>query len=52
MAKQTKQTTTDDGGWGKLARDIVENDFIDMGGERLKWIERFTITHCYKIFGS
>ncbi|WP_432767604.1 MAG: signal peptidase I [Sphingopyxis sp.] len=23
MAKQTKQTTTDDGGWGKLARDIV-----------------------------
>jgi len=36
----------------KLARDIVENDFIDMGGERLKWIERFMISLSMSIAGG
>lgn len=36
----------------KLARDIVENDFVDMGGERLKWIERFMISLSMSIAGG
>lgn len=36
----------------KLARDIVEDDFIDMGGERLKWIERFMISLSMSIAGG
>ena len=28
----------------KLARDIIEDDFTDMGGVRLKWIERVMIS--------
>lgn len=36
----------------KLARDIVENDFVNMGGERLKWIERFMISLSMSIAGG
>lgn len=36
----------------KLARDIVEDDFIDMGGARLKWIERFMISLSMSIAGG
>jgi alkylation response protein AidB-like acyl-CoA dehydrogenase len=36
----------------KLARDIVENDFIDMGSARLKWIERFMISLSMSIAGG
>ena len=36
----------------KLARDIVENDFVDMGAERLKWIERFMISLSMSIAGG
>jgi alkylation response protein AidB-like acyl-CoA dehydrogenase len=36
----------------KLARDMVENDFVDMGGERLKWIERFMISLSMSIAGG
>ena len=36
----------------KLARDIVEDDFTDMGGERLKWIERFMISLSMSIAGG
>jgi len=36
----------------KLARDIIENDFADMGGERLKWIERFMISLSMSIAGG
>jgi alkylation response protein AidB-like acyl-CoA dehydrogenase len=36
----------------KLARDIIENDFIDMGGERSKWIERFMISLSMSIAGG
>lgn len=36
----------------KLARDIIENDFVDMGGERLKWIERFMISLSMSIAGG
>lgn len=36
----------------KLARDIVENDFIDLSGERLKWIERFMISLSMSIAGG
>lgn len=36
----------------KLARDIVENGFVDMGGERLKWIERFMISLSMSIAGG
>jgi alkylation response protein AidB-like acyl-CoA dehydrogenase len=36
----------------KLARDIVENDFVDMSGERLKWIERFMISLSMSIAGG
>src|SRR3546814_9807697 len=35
----------------KLARDIVEDDFTDMGGARLKWIERFMISLSMSIAG-
>lgn len=36
----------------KLARDIIEDDFVDMGGERLKWIERFMISLSMSIAGG
>jgi alkylation response protein AidB-like acyl-CoA dehydrogenase len=36
----------------KLARDIIENDFVDMGGDRLKWIERFMISLSMSIAGG
>ncbi len=36
----------------KLARDIVEDDFTDMGGARLKWIERFMISLSMSIAGG
>jgi alkylation response protein AidB-like acyl-CoA dehydrogenase len=36
----------------KLARDIVEDDFTDMGGPRLKWIERFMISLSMSIAGG
>ena len=36
----------------KLARDIVEDDFVDMGGPRLKWIERFMISLSMSIAGG
>ncbi|MEO5598397.1 MAG: acyl-CoA dehydrogenase family protein [Novosphingobium sp.] len=36
----------------KLARDIVENDFVDMGGPQLKWIERFMISLSMSIAGG
>lgn len=36
----------------KLARDIVEDDFADMGGARLKWIERFMISLSMSIAGG
>jgi alkylation response protein AidB-like acyl-CoA dehydrogenase len=36
----------------KLARDIIEDDFTDMGGERLKWIERFMISLSMSIAGG
>ena len=36
----------------KLARDIIENDFVDMSGERLKWIERFMISLSMSIAGG
>ncbi|MBV9842599.1 MAG: acyl-CoA dehydrogenase family protein [Sphingomonadaceae bacterium] len=36
----------------KLARDIVENDFVDFGGEKLKWIERFMISLSMSIAGG
>jgi len=36
----------------KLARDIVENDFVDMGGDKLKWIERFMISLSMSIAGG
>jgi alkylation response protein AidB-like acyl-CoA dehydrogenase len=36
----------------KLARDIVEDDFIDMGGKQLKWIERFMISLSMSIAGG
>lgn len=36
----------------KLARDIVEDDFTDMGGARLKWIERFMISLSMAIAGG
>lgn len=37
---------------GKLARDIIENDFVDMGSPRLKWIERFMISLSMSIAGG
>ena len=40
------------GRMAKLARDIVENGFVDMGGERLKWIERFMISLSMSIAGG
>jgi alkylation response protein AidB-like acyl-CoA dehydrogenase len=40
------------GRMAKLARDIVENDFVDMGGARLKWIERFMISLSMAIAGG
>jgi alkylation response protein AidB-like acyl-CoA dehydrogenase len=36
----------------KLARDIVEDDFTDMGGKQLKWIERFMISLSMSIAGG
>ena len=36
----------------KLARDIIEDDFTDMGGARLKWIERFMISLSMSIAGG
>ena len=36
----------------KLARDIVEDQFADMGGDRLKWIERFMISLSMSIAGG
>jgi len=36
----------------KLARDIVQDAFIDMSGERLKWIERFMISLSMSIAGG
>lgn len=36
----------------RLARDIVENDFVDMGGPQLKWIERFMISLSMSIAGG
>jgi len=36
----------------KLARDIIEDDFTDSGGERLKWIERFMISLSMSIAGG
>lgn len=36
----------------KLARDIIEDDFADMGGQRLKWIERFMISLSMSIAGG
>ena len=36
----------------KLARDIVENDFVDMSGPQLKWIERFMISLSMSIAGG
>lgn len=36
----------------KLARDIVEDDFIDMSGQRLKWMERFMISLSMSIAGG
>ena len=40
------------GRMAKLARDIVENAFVDMGGDRLKWIERFMISLSMSIAGG
>ena len=40
------------GRMGKLARDILEDDFTDMGGARLKWIERFMISLSMSIAGG
>ena len=36
----------------KLARDIVEDAFVDMGGAQLKWIERFMISLSMSIAGG
>jgi len=36
----------------RLARDIIEDDFTDMGGARLKWIERFMISLSMSIAGG
>jgi alkylation response protein AidB-like acyl-CoA dehydrogenase len=36
----------------KLARDIIEDAFLDMGGARLKWIERFMISLSMSIAGG
>jgi alkylation response protein AidB-like acyl-CoA dehydrogenase len=36
----------------KLARDIMEDDFLDMGGVGLKWIERFMISLSMSIAGG
>lgn len=36
----------------KLARDIIEDDFTDMGGARFKWIERFMISLSMSIAGG
>lgn len=36
----------------KLARDIIADDFLDMGGQRLKWIERFMISLSMAIAGG
>lgn len=36
----------------KLARDIVEDAFLDMSGARLKWIERFMISLSMSIAGG
>ncbi len=40
------------GRMGKLARDILEDDFTDLGGARLKWIERFMISLSMSIAGG
>lgn len=40
------------GRMSKLARDIIEDDFADMGGVRLKWIERFMISLSMSIAGG
>jgi alkylation response protein AidB-like acyl-CoA dehydrogenase len=40
------------GRMSKLARDIVEDGFLDMSGERLKWIERFMISLSMSIAGG
>ncbi|MBB4615444.1 acyl-CoA dehydrogenase family protein [Novosphingobium taihuense] len=40
------------GRMAKLARDAVEDDFADMGGARLKWIERFMISLSMSIAGG
>ena len=40
------------GRMGKLARDIIEDDFTDMSGARLKWIERFMISLSMSIAGG
>jgi len=36
----------------RLARDIIEDDFTDMGGARQKWIERFMISLSMSIAGG
>lgn len=40
------------GRMAKLARDAIEDDFTDMGGVRLKWIERFMISLSMSIAGG
>jgi len=40
------------GRMSKLARDIAGDDFLDMSGPRLKWIERFMISLSMSIAGG